>query len=92
MFTVKFYKGPWHGKTRQVSAQCIEHGVIQVTVFGRSPLKDYYDNINPNAVVPNRAAIYKMRMVRLTLPNGKSWQGPAMHPDGSIYFVYEGTT
>jgi hypothetical protein len=85
---VKFYKGPYHGKTKDHQIMDFNHPIIIQAMpkhFNFHSLPAGLDT----AIQYDRH-IYRVQLMRVQDSTGKYYQAPAMHPDGSIYYVYEG--
>lgn len=85
---VKFYKGPWHGKTRECQIMDFAHPIVVADV------PKWYLNTaasyDPLAQVPVVQHHYFVKMMVVRDACGNSYRAPAMHPDGSLFYVYEG--
>jgi hypothetical protein len=89
---VKFYKGPLHGKVRNIDPRTISRGTIQAYAgrdFRKGAMLMPHD-LTPMVAPSIQTCTYVMKMMGVTI-DGKNYQAPAMHPDGSLFFVYEGT-
>jgi hypothetical protein len=78
---VKFYKGPAHGKNREVHPQ---DRVVVVAVGSNLPVWNYSSDEAVEAYRPRTARYTKA--FRLT----EHGPIPCMHPDGSYFFEYIG--
>lgn len=71
---VRFYRGPWDGKTKEVADH--EHVVLVSTMNQKFLFEELFDSSNPTAVAPT----YKTYRYRRT---------NYMHPDGSVFFEWD---
>jgi hypothetical protein len=86
---VKFYKGPYHGKVREYQIMDFAHPILVATIKRMRP-SDY--TADPLAQVPVTQHKYWVMMMEVRDATGQSYRAPAMHPDGSLFYVYGGKT
>lgn len=80
---VKFYKGPWHGKVRDATVRYIGEPIL-VSVHNR----DYQSDNDPwNNTI--RKGLYECTMMSVNIGD-VTYTAPAMHPDGSIFYIFKG--
>lgn len=88
---VKFYKGPWHGKTKDISESDYRRGIIEVVGMDKRATARTISNAPNHQIFLNagfRTAAYKV--VMMSAPGAKE-PFPAVHPDGSVFFKYDGS-
>lgn len=84
---VKFVGGPYHGKTRDVDDPT--YPLVVADPIRSLRAADFHSRW-PLADTPTefRQSKYEIKMVTVTM-HGHTYVAPAMHPDGSIFMVYE---
>lgn len=90
---VRFNKGPWHRKVRELSDQEVQRGVFNIAVYDSKFSKVRLYDPNPNTqvmVAPgHKIATYRIKMVTVNL-RGKPETLPSVFPDGAVCFELEG--
>lgn len=71
---VRFYRGPWDGKTRQVADH--ESMVLVSVVEKKALFEELFNSKDPLAVMPSYKT-YRYRRTNHT------------HPDGSVFFEWD---
>lgn len=83
----KFYRGPYHGKVRNISDQQLSSGYVLVSVINKPLGYTRFRSTGTFDTVPHENARYELKMYKLYI-NGKTYTGPCMHPDGSLFLEY----
>lgn len=86
----KFYRGPWHGKVKDISDDALRHGFIQFQELSRRQrdIIDMRNSSDPPAVaVPYVTHRYDVKIISGTIA-GQRFSSPAVHPDGSLFLEY----
>jgi hypothetical protein len=86
---VKFYKGPYHGKVQEHQIMSFDLPII-VDVLPKRFSATYFNASTYPTTIQTDRHIYRIRMMGVKDSTGKMYQAPAMHPDGSLFYVYEG--
>lgn len=87
---VKFYKGPFHGKVRDMHHRDLENGQVLMAVMDpKAKAQTYAMSSNLFMVQPLgvRHALYRIKIVSGEIA-GRKFSAPAVHPDGSIFLEY----
>lgn len=89
---VRFNKGPWHRKVRDVDPRDVARGRIDVAMMDtRRPVRVINDtNIGSFALFNHKVAVYTPVMVTIDLGDGPR-QIPSVYPDGAICFEHKET-
>ena len=88
---IKFHKGPFHSQVRDIDPT-FAYPRLNISVPKRNR-SDYaiYRNAGKtyDFAFEERRGYYEVKMMRLTI-GGLTYQAPAMHPDGMVYYVWKG--
>lgn len=71
---VRFYRGPWNGRTREVADH--EYVVIVNTMNRKTMFEELFNSNNPSAVMP-------------TYKTHRYYRTKHTHPDGSVFFEWD---
>ena len=84
----KFYKGPMHGKTKDINPRQIVHGRVLVNIM-RSRRDMLVQPAGMSIGVPLNFTVaeYQIKMMHVKMDN-RDYYAPAMHPDGSIFVEF----
>lgn len=88
---VRFNKGPWHRKVRDLSEQEVQRGVVNVAVYDRKYVARLFDpNISTQTMASARhkIATYRIKTVTVNL-RGTPETFPSIFPDGAVCFEFE---
>lgn len=88
---VRFYKGPLHGKTRDIDPRDLRGGSLfyaHVDKWSRIQAVSYMaDPLTSEPVATFRSLEYRIKMMAGSIDN-QYFSGPAVHPDGSVFLEY----
>lgn len=90
---VRFNKGPYHRKVRDMPEHEVQRGVVNIAVYDSKYSKVRF--FDPNAttqvmVAPgHKIATYRIKMVTVNL-RGQPETLPSVYPDGAVCFELEG--
>lgn len=90
---VRFNKGPWHRKVRQITPEETRRGIVNVAVPDKNFTARMFTNDANSSTFINagiKIAMYRVKMVKVDAGNGPVTI-PSVFPDGAICFEYEGT-
>lgn len=89
---VRFNKGPWHRKVREISDAEVKVGVFNVAVYDKKSVgKTFHTAPNQMLMVApgHKIATYRLKMVKVNLRGQDEWL-PSIYPDGAVCYEYEG--
>ncbi len=89
---VKFYKGPFHGKVKDINPRDLSNGQLLMAVMDQKAMAQTYklDLSSPLMMVQPmgvRHVLYRIKIMSGEVA-GQKFYGPAVHPDGSLFLEY----
>lgn len=88
---VRFNKGPWHRKVRELRPYEVARGQFNVAIQSSRPQLTIANNDISSATIFNhKIAVYVVKMVTVDLGDGPR-QIPSVYPDGALCFEHKET-
>lgn len=93
---VRFNKGPWHRRLRDMHPSDLRNGIFNVAVMDNKMFNPRMYDTSPNSqlhVAPgHKIAVYRVKMVSIDLHDGRGTRTfPSVYPDGAICFEHTET-